>query len=179
MRPGIPINLPDAQKKEALSLRNQLLMYRFTVRNTIKLDDTLYDASLSPRLNQIVIPLLSIIDDEHLRDEVRSAVRGHDERLYAERASSMEAGILEVLAHMLSQDTHTVLALSEITDGFRNRYSTEYERPITNRVVGSVIRKRLRLITYKRNGVYVVPPSETPKIHELCHRYGVTEAQHS
>ena len=103
MRKGIPINLPDRQKEEALSLRNQLLMYRFRTLSKIKLDDSLVDPELSPRLNQILIPLLSIIDDEALRNDIRHAVQSFDQKLYAERSGSMEAGVLEVLQEIYCQ----------------------------------------------------------------------------
>src|SRR6185312_12991596 len=63
LREDIPINLPDSQKEEAQSLRNQLLMYRFQTLDHIRVDESLIDPSLSPRLNQILVPLLSIIED--------------------------------------------------------------------------------------------------------------------
>jgi hypothetical protein len=63
--------------------------------------------------------------------------------------------------------------VGDVTAGLKERYGTEYERPITNRWIGSVLRKRLNLNTYKSHGVYVVPASERPKIDLLCGRYGV------
>ncbi|MGK2957402.1 MAG: hypothetical protein ACSLFB_03170 [Acidimicrobiales bacterium] len=175
MRKDIPINLPDRQKDEALLLRNQLLMYRFRSLPNIKIDDTLVDPGLSPRLNQILVPLLSIIDDAGLRDDIREAVQSFDQKLYAERASSSEAGVLEILQHLFSHTTQSAIAISEITTAFAKRFSGEYERPITGRFIGGVLRKRLRLVTYKSHGVYVVPISEKAKVEELCIRYGVTE----
>ena len=50
----------------------------------------------------------------------------------------------------------------------------EYERPITNRWVGGILRKRLNLQTYKSHGIYVVPMSERTKIELLCTRYGIS-----
>lgn len=175
LRTDIPINLPDAQKEEARSLRNQLLMYRFQSLDQIKVDESLVDPSLSPRLNQILVPLLSIIDDEQLQEEVRDSVKSFDQDLYAERSASAEAGILEVLAEMLSTPGQMTIPVSEVTAAFVGRFGQEYERPITNRFVGGILRKRLRLSTYKSHGVYVVPASEKPKIDQLCIRYGVVE----
>lgn len=175
LRKDIPINLPDRQKEEARSLRNQLLMYRFQSLPNIKIDESLIDLSLSPRLNQILIPLLSIIDDARLRDEIREAVQSFDQKLYAERASSPEAGVLEVLQELFSRGIRSGVAISEITTVFGGRFSGEYERPITGRFIGGILRKRLRLATYKSHGVYVVPISEKLKVDELCVRYGVTE----
>lgn len=175
LRSDIPINLPDIQKEEALALRNQLLMYRLKTLGRIQIDDSLVDPSLSPRLNQILVPLLSIIDDEQLRQEVRDSVKSFDQELYAERSASTEAGILEILAELLSQPDRSNVPVSEVTAVFVSRFGQEYERPITNRFISGILRKRLRLSTYKSHGVYVVPASEKSKVAQLCVRYGVTE----
>lgn len=175
LRKGIPINLPDGQKEQALSLRNQLLMYRFDTVAHIHIDESLIDPSLSPRLNQILVPLLSIIDDEHLQQEVRDSVKSFDQVLYAERSASTEAGVLEVLAELFNQPDRSNVPVSEVAAVFVSRFGQEYERPVTHRFIGGVLRKRLRLSTYKSHGVYVVPMSEMQKVMQLCVRYGVTE----
>ncbi len=175
LRRDIPINLPDVQQEEALALRNQLLMYRFKMLPTIKVNDSLLDSSLSPRLNQILIPLLSIIDDDRLRNGIREAVRSFDQKLYAERSASMEAGVLEIIQELYQHGGSGSIPVSQIASIFISRFSTEYQRPITARIVGGVLRKRLRLVTYKSHGVYVLPVTEKPKVAELCIRYGVTE----
>jgi len=175
LRDDIPINLPDAQKEEARSLRNRLLMYRFQSLERIRVDESLVDSSLSPRLNQILVPLLSIIDDEQLREEVRDSVKSFDQDLYAERSASAEAGILEILAEILLEPDRASIPVSEVTAVFVGRFGQEYDRPVTNRFIGGILRKRLRLSTYKSHGIYVVPAAEKPKVDQLCIRYGVTE----
>jgi len=175
LRDDIPINLPDKQKEEAGVLRNQLLMYRFLSLKHIRIDESLVDPSLSPRLNQILIPLLSIIDDEGLQGDVRDALRSFDQDLYAERSASAEAGVLEILAELLAASERASIPVSEVTAAFTGRFGQEYERPITHRFIGGILRKRLRLSTYKSHGIYVVPATEKPKVDQLCIRYGVTE----
>lgn len=175
LRDDIPINLPDAQKEEARSLRNRLLMYRFQSLDRIRVDESLVDPSLSPRLNQILVPLLSIIDDESLQEAVRASVKSFDQDLYAERSASAEAGVLEILAELLEQSGRPNVPVSEVTASFVSRFGQEYDRPITNRFIGGMLRKRLRLSTYKSHGVYVVPSTEKPKVGQLCIRYGVID----
>ncbi len=175
LRDDIPINLPDVQKDEARSLRNRLLMYRFQSLNRIRIDDALVDRSLSPRLNQILVPLLSIINDVQLQEEVRDSVKSFDRELSAERSASAEAGVLEILAEIFSDPGRASIPVSEVTATFIARFGPEYERPITNRFVGGILRKRLHLLTYKSHGVYVVPAAEKPKVDQLCIRYGVIE----
>jgi hypothetical protein len=175
LRGDIPINLPDAQTAEARALRNQLLMYRFQSLNRIRVDESLVDPALSPRLNQILIPLLSIIDDERLQEALRDSVRSFDQNLYAERSASPEAGVLEILAELLEQSERPNVPVSEVTAAFVTRFGQEYDRPITNRFIGGILRKRLRLSTYKSHGVYVLPATEKPTVDQLCIRYGVIE----
>jgi hypothetical protein len=175
LRSDIPINLPDAQKEEARALRNRLLMYRLMMVERIQVDESLVEPSLSPRLNQILVPLLSVVDDARLRDDVRDSVRSFDQELYAERSTSAEAGVLEILVELFEQAGRPSVPVSEVAAAFVAKFGGEYERPITNRFVGGILRKRLRLSTYKSHGVYVVPATEKPKVAQLCIRYGVVE----
>ena len=67
-----------------------------------------------------------------------------------------------------------VVPVADIVAIFIERYGFEYERPITNRWIGSILRKRLNIGTYKSHGVYVVPMGDRSKIELLCGRYGVS-----
>jgi hypothetical protein len=80
---------------------------------------------------------------------------------------------LEILAELMSTSSRPVVPVADITGGLIERYGAEYERSITNRWIGSILRKKLNLQTYKSHGVYVVPLTERPKIELLCGRYGV------
>lgn len=165
----IPINLPDAQKVEALELRNRLLMFRFRSRLGTKLDPALADASLEPRLNQIVLPLLSVVTDEAIRATIRSAVRSLQTNIVSDRSASTEGQLIEVLAGLVPERG---LALHEIADAFRAKYAQDYERPILNRWVGGLLR-RLGIVLYKSNGVVTVAPGQDERIAALCKRYGI------
>lgn len=171
LRADIPINLPNSQKSEALALRNKLLAYRFAYFSRIKVDDRLVNRALSPRLNQILVPLLSIVDDEKLRDEIRSVAHSLEEDLAAERNASPEAQLLEVIMSLM--EGKLALLVRNITKVFIERFASDYERPITNRYIGSLLRRNLHLKTYKTSGVYVVALKDTEKLKTLCTRYGV------
>lgn len=172
LRKDIPINLPDIQKEEAQTLRNKLLMYRFRSVQKAKVNDTLNDPKLSPRLNQILVPLLSIIDEEVVRKDIREAVRSFDDRLYAERAVSPEASVLAILSSIYATGCTAAVPISNIADASAH---TKNCTALSPRVVGNVLRTRLRLHTYKSHGVYVLPYTEREKVLELCIRYGVTD----
>jgi hypothetical protein len=173
LRSDIPINLPESFKEEARELRNKLLLYRFHRRFEVKLDESLVDPKLEPRLNQILLPLLSVVSDENLRSELRSMAREVQLGLVADRGMSVEAQILEIVADLMTGSERRLIPLADIVAIFSERYAFEYDRPITNRWIGSILRKRLNIGTYKSHGVYVVPIGERSKIELLCQKYGV------
>jgi hypothetical protein len=173
LRKDIPINLPEVQREEAQSLRNKLLMYRFRTLEHTKINQRLVDVSVSARLNQILVPLLSIVEDEETKEEIRKAVSGMQEELRVERSASPEGELLELLVELIEEAQETYIPLAEITGLFIDRHGSDYERPITNRYIGHLLRKRLRLATYKRHGVYVLPLTEKAKILVLATRYGI------
>ena len=173
LRSDIPINLPDSFKEEARELRNKLLLYRFHRRHEVKLDQSLVDPKIEPRLNQILLPLMSVVADDTLRSELRSMGQEAQRNIVADRGLLIEAQVLEILAELMSSPERPVVPVSDIVTGLVGRYGGEYDRPITNRWVGSVLRKRLNIRTYKSHGVYVVPIQERSKIELLCTRYGI------
>jgi hypothetical protein len=173
LRSDVPINLPETFKEEARELRNKLLLYRFHRRHEVRLDPNLIDRKLEPRLNQIMLPLLSVIGDSNLRAELRNVALSAQASIVAERGLLMEAQVLEILAELMSTSTRPVVPVADITAGLIERYGAEYERSITNRWIGGILRRKLNLQTYKSHGVYVVPLTERPQIELLCGRYGV------
>jgi len=173
LRKDIPINLPDIQQEEAQDLRNKLLMYRFKTLDRVSINANLIDPGLSPRLNQILVPLLSIIEDDSIKKEVREAALALEDDLRAEQSSSPEGLLLEVLVDLMEECSRPTILLSDIADQFVNRFGKDFERPITNRYIGHLIRTRLRVNSYKSHGVYVIPISERSKVETLCTRYGI------
>ena len=172
LRSSIPINLPGKQRDEARELRNKLLWYRFTTLDSAGIDTAVYDQQLSPRTNQIVAPLLSVVRDETLRAEIRRNVGAADQTVRIERSASPEGQLLEVILSIEDGGT-AYLAVSEITEAFIARFGKEYERPITPRYVGHLLRNRLRLATYKRHGNYVIPAGQSAHLRVLAERYGI------
>ncbi len=176
LRTDIPINLPPAFKHEAAVLRNQLLLYRFRNRHKTTLDVSLVDEALEPRLNQILLPLLSVVTDSEFRKELRAMAKEAQSALTSERALSVEAQLLEVLSELIASANRTSVPIAEITAAAVERYGSEYERPLTNRWVGGIVRKRLHVLTYKSRGVFVVPVTERGKIEMLCAKYGIDQS---
>ena len=127
----------------------------------MKLDTSLVDRKLEPRLNQIMLPLLSVIGDPKLRAELRNVALNAQASIVDERGLLMEAQVLEILAELMSTSSRPVGPVADITVGLIERYGAEYERSITNRWIGSICAGSS---TCKRisHGVYVVPLTERP-----------------
>jgi hypothetical protein len=169
----IPISLPSSHAQQASILRSQLLAYRFRTLHRTGLNESMIDPDLSPRFNQILTPLVSIVDDDDLRGELRRKLRSFEAELEAERAASPEACVLEVLACLLENMNSPTIPISEVTAAFIDRFQDDFERPITGRYIGRILRERLRISTYRTHGVFVIPVTERAKIDQLCARYGI------
>jgi hypothetical protein len=170
---GVPINLPDAQQGEALVLRNKLLMYRLRKRLTVALDPKLADPRLEPRMNQILLPLLSVVPDEAVRAIIRNTAQLLQAGIVSERGASTDGQMLSTVSNLVAEPSAS-LSLSAIAAAFTAAYGSDYERPITNRWIGSVLR-RLGIALYKSNGVFVLAPGQEDRIAALCTRYGVSD----
>jgi hypothetical protein len=65
------------------------------------------------------------------------------------------------------------LPVKDITSWFVDRHGDDFERKITPRWIGNIIRKKLSLKTKKSNGNFVIPLSEAPVLARLYEKYGV------
>ena len=172
LRDDVPINLPPAHKDEALALRNKLLLFRFRNFHKGEPSESLVDRSIEPRLNQVFVPLLSIIEDEKAREELKELARKYHSELVADRSLDMEAQVLEIIRDSLAKGEER-LSVKDITDWFIDRHGADYERKITTKSIGNIISKKLLLRTQKSHGVFVIPRSEEPKLSRLYERYGI------
>jgi hypothetical protein len=182
LRDDIPINLPSVYKDEALILRNKLLLFRFRNLGKKKAVEDYVDRGIEPRLNQMFVPLMSIIDDAQLRNELHEIARHYHSEMVADRGMDIEAQVLEVIKDIY-QHPDKKLSVKQITSAFTERFGSDYERKITPKWIGSIIRKKLHLITQKRHGVFLIPFTEKPKLDMLYERYGIPldephDAQH-
>jgi len=171
LRPDIPISEPAALKVEALALRNRLLHFRFCHRFSIKLDPSAIIAGIEPRMNQIALPLLSMVDDA----ETRRAIANRLGQAHAEhrnmRRQTVEARMLTILRDFFDAAGTAPISVGGIADRFNAEHGAEYGRPLSSKTVGHILRKDLRLTTQKSDGVYIVPVTEKPKVEALVARY--------
>ena len=173
LRDDIPINLPSAYKEEALHIRNKLLLFRFRNLNKRKIVEDLVDRSIEPRLNQIFVPLLSIIKDAQAREELRQLARQYNREMIAERGIEVAAQVLEIVREMASPHKKR-LSVGDITSRFIDLYGEDYEHKVTTRWIGNIIRKKLNLKTHKSHGVYVISHVAKAQLEHLYEKYGIS-----
>jgi hypothetical protein len=176
LREEIPINLPSEVSEEALEIRNKLLMFRFRNLNSRQPDSTLIDRSIEPRLNQIFVPLLSIVQDHGIREEIQAIAREYSREMVTDREMDAEAEILEIILELASAADKEHISLKEITGLFIERHAQDYQRPITPRWIGSIVRRRLNFQAYKSDGIFVIHTPDKSKLDLLCRRYGLEAA---
>jgi hypothetical protein len=174
LRDDIPISLPSQYKEEALHIRNKLLLFRFRNLKKPRITESLVDRTIEPRLNQIFVPLLSIIEDKKAREDLQELARDYNREIISDRGMDMEAQVLEIIQDILSSPYNARLSIKDITRLFIDRHGMDYERKITTKWIGNIIRKRLNLKTQKTHGLYVIPLSEKPKLDRLFEKYGIS-----
>lgn len=173
LRDEIPLNATVLAKEEALRLRNKLLLFRFRTFHKSGINAELVDRSLEPRLNQVFVPLLSVIDDPAVRRELKELGRHYQRELVSDRGQGTEAQILEIIRQILSSQT-TRPTVKEIATWFADRHGEEYERKVTAQWIGKVMRTKLQLKTQRGDGgAYVIPIAEDPKLRRLYSKYGL------
>lgn len=175
LRADVPINLPKQFGDEAQALRNKLLMYRFRRWDRAGRIEGVVDPGIEPRLNQVFAPLLSVVESDGLRCELREVAREHHRELIAERGMDVEAQVLAVIRDLSEASERGTLLIKDITTAFSDRHASELEHPVTNQWIGALVRRRLGLRTHKSHGNYGIPLAERPKLHRLFERYGLTE----
>ncbi len=175
LRLDIPIHLPAGFADEARALRNRLLGWRLRYRHVLGPDPSRLPGTGSPRLKQMALALLSIIDDEATRSRVCDALSQEGE--YSEQAhrDALDTTMVSSILTSFSDCGAPNAPISDVAARFNALSYEALGRPMTNRWIGEFVRRRLRLATVKTGGVYVVPQTERHKVAALAKRLGVEQ----
>jgi len=177
LRSETPLNLDERFHDEARSIRNQLLLYRLRHFKDARADIRTGTSDLEPRLQQIFGPLVSVISDAAERERVIALVGKYNEELVEERSEAVEAQILAVIRDLVASGPEARLAMQDITREFLARYGGEYERRVTPRWIGSLVRRRLGLKPSRTTGVFTLGPEDVARLSSLYVRYGLEPAR--
>src|SRR5207302_7865273 len=136
LREDVPINLTASYKTEARDLRNKLLLFRFRNISRRTVDPSLVDRSIEPRLAQVFVPLLSVIEDADARQALRQVAREYHRELVADRGMDIEAQVLEIIQELRGSPYEASLSIKEIANRFIDRHGEDFERRITPHWIG-------------------------------------------
>ena len=175
LRKDIPRNLHKGFETEALDLRNKLLMWRF--RNFRK--DTQYIEpvleNIHPRLYQIIVPLMEIMDDESQKDSLKKLVTKLNADIVAEQGQSIEAEVLIAILELAENTSQNTLLIGEITNQYNKDISESYEKA-SARKIGWIVSKKIKLKSVKtRNGFAIDLERNKDRINDLKNRFGLSK----
>jgi hypothetical protein len=169
LRPDIPVNLPHEFHDQALSIRNQLLMYRLREAGRADALDPEALRFLEPRIAQVFSSLIASVDDERSRTRLLAVARQESTNLLMLRGDSIEADVVAA-ALGLRGETSGIIPVKQIAIALADGESAT---PLSPRAVGAILR-RLGLSPRKRQGNYVLPAEDMERLTGLAKRYNVT-----
>lgn len=173
LREDIPINLPDSFEEETKNLRNQLLMWRFRNIGKTKLKPEDIDRTLEPRLNQIIMPLLSIINDPQAKIELKEFVKEYNDQLITDRGMSLESEILEALFNCFYAG-YSEPTIKQISDTYNA--GLDQKEKLNPRKIGGILNKQLKLKSRRTRDGYIISESENKaRLLPLKRKFGILE----
>ena len=176
LRTDIPRTLDENFYQEALNIRNKLLMWRLkNYFEPIERREDLIEG-IHPRLNQIVMPLLSIIKDSAIREHLKSFIIKYNTDLVADRGLSWESDIVFAVLKLEYETKANEITVKQITDEV-NREIDFSDDTLQARKVGWYLRAKLQLKPYKIRKGFVLSFKENRKRLDMWkERFGITDA---
>jgi len=173
IRKDIPRTLNDNYYKKLLELRNKLLAFRFkTFKSPIDLDNNVIE-DIHPRLNQIAIPLMSVIPGEDARNTIISFIKKYHQELLDNRGSSWEAEVLQAIS-LFEKEGISDVTVGQITEKINFEINDSSDVDLTAKKVGWIIKSLLHLKTERRMGGYTLDIRRNKKDLDYKYlRYGI------
>ncbi|TAN36364.1 hypothetical protein EPN27_01820 [Patescibacteria group bacterium] len=176
LRTDIPRTLEENFYQDAEYIRNKLLMWRLKNFFSPLEKRTEIIEGIHPRLNQIVIPLLSIINDEAIRNHLKTFIIKYNGELVADRGLSWESDIVFSVLKLEYETGASEITVKQITDEV-NRESDISDDTLQARKVGWYLRAKLQLKSYKTRKGFVLSFKENRKRLDMWkERFGITDA---
>lgn len=172
VRKSIPITLPESFEAEALELRNKLLLWRLENYSKMGNPEDYVSHSIDWRLNQIYSPLLTLVVNEEDEKRILSFAKAQYAQDRVDAGQRIEVRVLSVIRE-IEKEAKECISVSDILSLFNQQFGADYDRRITHRYIGSIIRMKLRLKTRKRNGLYILSENQKEKLRHLYNKYGI------
>jgi hypothetical protein len=176
LRTDIPRTLDTSFYSEAEFIRNKLLMWRLKNYFSPIERCTEIIEGIHPRLNQIVMPLLSIIKDAAIREHLKTFIIKYNGDLVADRGLSWESDIVFAALRLEHAEGLKEITVKQIADEV-NREMDISDETIKPRKVGWYLRHKLHLKPYKTRKGFVLSLKENrKKLNVWKERFGITDA---
>lgn len=173
MREDIPLNLDKDFYEQAQKLRNKLLSWRLENYFADFRDQQVgIDSDVHPRLRQIALPLLQIMDDNEPQEALKEFFREQHQQLIQDRQSSLAGQVLKAVLQM-KNNGYTKLKVKDIAETCNSIRGGD--KDISSRKTGEILNEKLRLNTARitSNGNYGINVSEhKERIEILKEKYG-------
>ena len=170
-RSDIPIHLPKKFNDEALQIRNMLLMFRFKHYGQVEVKPELAIEGVESRVNQILLPLLSIVEDNEVLEEMRAFGKKYGQQIKDSRGDELQADVLRVMVDMVRAGQ--ILGNKSIAERLnQNRSLDNGEFKISPAKIGRLNSTFYNFQTKKVNGVTQIIWDHEKAIR-VCQRYGV------
>ena len=172
-RKDIPLHLPRDFEENALQLRNKLLMFRFEHYGQLEYDSSLEINGVEPRVNQVMIPILSLVSDEKKKKKIVEFIKAYNKKLSKYRSDSTQAQILRAVV-ALRGDEEEDLSFKSIASWVNKKLRDikHGERPLHPSSIGKINVNDFEFETKRPQNVsHLVWNQQLGK--ELCRRYGV------
>ena len=175
LRTGIPLRLGNEFYDEALNLQNKLLMWRFRNYKKELVFDEMDIEGVHPRLKQIVIPLMTIIESEEMKESLKDFVQKYNIELTADRGLTRESDILFAILKFEYDTNKKEITVGEVAE-YVNQDTFDFEDKLTPRKIGWYLRAKMQLKPYKtRRGFVLDFERNRERLDFWKERYGITD----
>lgn len=114
-------------------------------------------------------------EDEETRGAILNLAAQMHRDGVTDRGMDIEAHVLQTIREAVASGVRE-LGIGDLARAFAVRYPAETDRPMTPKWLGFIVRRRLRLRTEKRHGVFLIADGERAKLPRLLERYGLSDA---
>jgi Primase C terminal 1 (PriCT-1) len=170
---NIPYNLDSVFWARAQVIRNKLLMYRLKKYGCVKINPNHAMDDISSRLNQIVIPFCSIIEDGDFIQDFKENIRLYNAKITENRRNSYEGTILTAIGLLYNRSTERgELVLKDIAEEVDHLWDLW---DVTPRGIGHYVGNVFNLEKSSKNYGTVIPlhPKNCGQLNTLFEKYGV------
>jgi hypothetical protein len=174
-RGDIPTQLPDGFEDEAREIRNKLLMWRLETLDALEVR-SINCSELSPRMNQIISPLLVIaelIEDGRYGNDLVEFAKGVNQQVREDRRGSVDAKLVEAYVE-LTKNVKSFPTCKDLADwvvGAESDNDPKISNWLTPKKAGKMACEMGFSTKHSRRGAEVFIDED--RLKALCGRFGI------